>query len=71
MSAAAHLSAVQRVVAVVRRGEVATFLGMAVLFGIGMGTIDSFMFIYLRELGEACATSAEARLCIVLLIFYF
>ncbi|KAK9796993.1 hypothetical protein WJX73_010487 [Symbiochloris irregularis] len=50
--AAVHsMSAVERVWAVVSRGEVAVFLVMAVMFGYGMGTIDSFMFIYLRELG--------------------
>lgn len=29
------------------------FLVMAVLFGIGMGTIDGFMFLYLKQLGES------------------
>ena len=54
------LSALQRVVAVISRGEVATFLFMAVMFGFGMGTIDSFMFIYLRELGEMpCCPSRD------------
>ena len=37
--------------AVVSRGEVAVFLVTAVMMGYGMGTIDSFMFIYLSELG--------------------
>lgn len=46
------MTAFQRVLAVISRGEVAIFLVMAVCFGYGMGTIDSFMFIYLQELGE-------------------
>lgn len=50
-SVADDLSAFQRVYAVLRQPEVAIFLIMAVMFGYGMGTIDSFMFIYLRELG--------------------
>ena len=54
--AAEDLNALQRVLAVISRGEVATFLVMAVMFGYGMGTIDSFMFIYLRELGTAQIT---------------
>ena len=32
--------------------EVSIFLVMAVLFGVGMGTIDGFMFLYLKQLGE-------------------
>lgn len=47
------MNAAQRVWAVISRGEVAVFLVMAVMFGYGMGTIDSFMFIYLRELGTS------------------
>ena len=31
--------------------EVLTFFCIAILMGYGMGTIDSFLFIYLDELG--------------------
>lgn len=61
-SAADHLNAFQRVYAVVSRAEVATFLLMAVMFGYGMGTIDSFMFIYLRELGM-CQDLLKSVMC--------
>ena len=41
--------------------RVAVFLVMAVLFGIGMGTIDGFMFLYLKQLG-ACDKNCQILL---------
>ena len=45
-------SLLQRMRVILASPEVSIFLVMAVLFGIGMGTIDGFMFLYLKQLGE-------------------
>ena len=49
---AGRQSLLQRMRVILSSPEVSIFLVMAVLFGIGMGTIDGFMFLYLKQLGE-------------------
>ena len=38
-------------------GRVLCFLLMSLLMGYGMGSIDSYLFLYLEELGEAYVLS--------------
>ena len=52
MAGEAQQSILQRMGVILRCPQVAIFLVMAVLFGFGMGTIDGFVFLYLKQLGE-------------------
>ena len=49
----------QKVAIVMRNPEAVTFFCIAVLMGYGMGTIDSFLFLYLDELGAGSAESCD------------
>lgn len=40
---------------ILSNGRVLNFLFMSLLMGYGMGSIDSYLFLYLEELGEAGA----------------
>ena len=58
--AEAQQSLLQRMRVILSCPRVAIFLAMAVLFGIGMGTIDGFMFLYLKQLGALLLASMLA-----------
>lgn len=48
---ASELSLVRKALLVLRNPDAVTFFCIAVLMGYGMGTIDSFLFLFLDELG--------------------
>jgi hypothetical protein len=53
-----ELSLVRKALLVLSSPDAVTFFCIAVLMGYGMGTIDSFLFLFLDELG---ARPAPAR----------
>lgn len=52
-----ELSLLQKAAIVLSNPEALSFFCIAVLMGYGMGTIDSFLFLFLDELGAAASSA--------------